>query len=125
MPPALRRIERYPIEQKKHRRRQDQMRHDRVTREPIEPLLPSSEPQIFRDSHARGIDVETARGSPVEIVPRTVMPRMLPPPKGVRGQRHQAAHIAEDVVGPLRAEEGAVTASVPDDEDAHEKPGGA
>lgn len=52
------------------------------------------------------------------------MARMLPPPKGVRGQRHQPAKVADNVVGTLRSEERAMATIMLDDEDPHEKPSG-
>ena len=52
------------------------------------------------------------------------MPGMLPPPESVGRQRHQAAKNADNVVGALRPEEGAMTAIMLNDEDAHEEPGG-
>jgi len=49
---------------------------------------------------------------------------MLPPPEGIWRQSHQAAQAAENIVGALRPEEGAVTTIVLDDEDPHEETGG-
>src|SRR5436305_3766773 len=100
------------------------MRYDWVTRQTIEPPSPSTEPNVFCDSYARGVDVETARGPPVQIVPGTVVPRVLPPPERIRRQGHQAAQTAENIIGPLRPEEGSVTAIVLNDEDPHEETGG-
>ena len=100
------------------------MRYDWVMRQTIEPLLPATEPNVFCYGNARGIDVETARGPPVQIVPRTVVPRVLPAPERIGRQGHQAAQAAENIIGPLRPEEGAVTAIVLDDEDPHEETGG-
>src|ERR1044071_10220897 len=49
---------------------------------------------------------------------------MLPPPEGIWRQSHQSAQAAENIVGALRPEEGAVTTIVLDDEDPHEETGG-
>src|SRR5436189_52022 len=82
---------------------------------------PASEGPIFLHCHAGRVDVQATCRTPVEIVPGTVVPGMLPTPEGVGGQRHQAAQAADQFVCPSRSEKRAVAAIVLDDEDADEK----
>lgn len=51
------------------------------------------------------------------------MTRMLSPPKRVRGEGHQAAQRADQVVRPLRRKERAVPAIMLNDKDTNEKTG--
>ena len=123
-PPALARVKRRPIEEDEYDRRQQQVGDDRMIGEAHDPSAPPRQGAIFRDRHARRIDIQPAGGAPIQIVPRTVMSCMLPAPEGVRRQRHQAAQDADQVVRASRLEERAMPAIVLNDEDADEKAGG-
>src|SRR6516162_6124522 len=85
---------------------------------------PASKGPVFRDCHARRVDIQPTCRASVEIVPGTVVPGMLPTPEGKGRQRHQAAQPADQLVCPSRSEERPVSAIMLDDEDADEKPCG-
>src|SRR5271155_4616841 len=85
---------------------------------------PWSEGPVFRDRHARRVDIQPTCRAIVEIVPGSVVPGMLPTPEGIGGHVHQAAQPAEKLVCPSGFEERAVSAIMLDDENADEKPGG-
>src|SRR5215831_10623786 len=86
--------------------------------------MPATEGPIFRDRHARRVDIQPTCGAQVEIVPRTVVPGVLPTPEGIGRKRHQAAQAADQFVCSSRPEERAVSAIMLNDEDADEKSGG-
>src|SRR6516225_6293530 len=82
---------------------------------------PASEGPVFRDRHARRVDIQPTCRAPVEIVPGTVMPCVLPTPEGIGRQRHHAAQAADQLVCPSRYEERAVSAIMLNNENADEK----
>src|ERR1700730_13525007 len=84
---------------------------------------PAPQGPVFRDRHARRVDIQPTCRAPVEIVPATVVPGALPTPEGIGRQRHQAAEAADQLVCPSRTKERAVSAIMLDNENADEKPG--
>src|SRR6516165_1085071 len=82
---------------------------------------PAFEGPVFGDRHARRVDIQPTCRAPVEIVPGTVVPGVLPTPEGIGRERHQAAQAADQVICPSRCEERAVSAIVLNNEDADKK----
>src|SRR6516164_4354436 len=82
---------------------------------------PAIEGPVFGDRYARRVDIQPACRAPVEIVPGSVVPGVLPTPEGIRRQRHHAAQAADQFVCPSRYEERAVSAIMLNNENADEK----
>src|SRR5215831_19207528 len=82
---------------------------------------PAFEGPVFGDCHARRVDIQPTCRTPVEIVPGTVVPCVLPTPEGIGRQRHHTAQAADQLVCPSRYEERAVSAIMLNNENADEK----
>lgn len=86
----------------------------------VHDATPLREAAVFVYDQAGRVDIAAAHPV-VEIIPVSVVPRMLAAPHAVGGQREQAAEHADHVVRASGPKEGAVPAVVLDDEDPHDE----